>query len=383
MAQLRVLLGGLACKFLSRQARRDRSAGVLPSAAAERRLQRHLQRCASCRRRQAHERQYLQRLRNAAVPEASGDLTARLLARTSEMAQQPEITRPGTAQPHAASPGAGTPAARPVAPAPARNARVRLAAAVTGGVAAATCLTAGTAYVLGEESGAAAGAPAFTDALTPPGTGRFVSAQMASVSGWRLSGEPDIAPAESLSAEQLSALRARGWACPEFRDLGYHLAWARAGAADGKDVLELRLTDGQSFATVLEQHPDPNGTAAGSGRGVPVNVLTGHPAPADGFVPVTLHATAADAAGHGAPGVLWVNRQPPYRAIYRTERATFTVVAEAPPAGTDDDGVAAALLPAQPSTAGPGADAAGAPAAESLQTRLGRGLQRVVELLAR
>lgn len=382
MAQLRVLLGGLACKFLARQARRDRSAGVLPSAAAERRLQRHLQRCAGCRRRQAHERQYLQRLRNAAVPEASGDLTARLLARTSEMAQQPEITRPGTAQPHAASPGAGTPAARPVAPAPARNARVRLAAAVTGGVAAATCLTAGTAYVLGEESGAAAGAPAFTDALTPPGTGRFVSAQMASVSGWRLSGEPDIAPAESLSAEQLSALRTRGWACPEFRDLGYHLAWARAGAADGKDVLELRLTDGQSFATVLEQHPDPAGTAAGSGGGVPVNVLTGHPAPADGFVPVTLHATAADAAGHGAPGVLWVNRQPPYRAIYRTERATFTVVAEAPPAGTDD-GVAAALLPAQPSTAGPGADAAGAPAAESLQTRLGRGLQRVVELLAR
>lgn len=381
MAQLRVLLGGLACKFLARQARRHRTAGVLPSAAAERRLQRHLQRCAGCRRRQAHERQYLQRLRNAAVPEASGDLTARLLARTSQMSQRPGAGRPDAAQPEAAHPEAETRAVRPVASPQARNARVRLAAAVTGGVAAATCLTAGTAYVLGEESRAASGAPAFTDALTTPGTGRFVSAQMASVSGWRLSGEPDIAPAESLSAEQLSALRTGGWACPEFRDLGYHLAWARAGAADGKDVLELRLTDGRSFATVLEQHPDPSG-AAGTGGGVPVNVLTGHPAPADGFVPVTLHAAAPDAAGHGTPGVLWVNRQPPYRAIYRTERATFTVVADAPPAGTDD-GVATALLPAQPSAAGPGTDAAGAPAAETLQTRLGRGLQRVVELLAR
>ena len=378
MAQLRVLLGGLACKFLARQARRHRTAGVLPSAAAERRLQRHLQHCAGCRRRQAHERQYLQRLRKATVPEASGDLTARLLARTSEMAQQSGATRPGATQPETASPGAGTPPAPTVPSRPARKARIRLAAAVTGGVAAATCLTAGTAYVLGEETGAAAGAPAFTDSLTPPGTGRFVSAQMASVSGWRLSGEPDIAPAESLSAEQLSALRSSGWACPEFRDLGYHLAWARAGAADGKDVLELRLTDGRYFATVLEQHPDP----AGAAGGVPVNILTGHPAPADGFVPVTLHAASGDAAGHGTPGVLWVNRQPPYRAIYRTERATFTVVAEAPPAGTDD-GVAAALLPAQPSTAGPGAGAAGAEATESLQTRVGRGLQRVVELLAR
>ncbi|WP_432393817.1 hypothetical protein ACRQ5B_10930 [Pseudarthrobacter sp. L19] len=355
---------------------------MLPSAAAERRLQRHLQRCAGCRRRQAHERQYLQRLRNATVPEASGDLTARLLARTSEMAQQPGATRTGTAQPETARPEAETRAAPTVPSPPARNARIRLAAAVTGGVAAATCLTAGTAYVLGEETGAAAGAPAFTDSLTPPGTGRFVSAQMASVSGWRLSGEPDIAPAESLSAEQLSALQTRGWACPEFRDLGYHLAWARAGAADGKDVLELRLTDGQSFATVLEQHPDSAGTPSGTGGGVPVNVLTGHPAPADGFVPVTLHPATPEASGHGTPGVLWVNRQPPYRAIYRTERATFTVVAEAPPAGTDD-GVAAALQSAQPATAGPGADAAGAPAAESLQTRLGRGLQRVVELLAR
>ncbi len=49
---------------------------------------RHLDSCAECRHRQRRERQYLERLRGAEVPVASDDLTARLLARTEELARE-------------------------------------------------------------------------------------------------------------------------------------------------------------------------------------------------------------------------------------------------------------------------------------------------------
>lgn len=406
MAQLKDFLGGLLCRFFARRAQRARRAAALPAGKAEERRQKHLQRCAACRVRQQRERQYLQRLRNAAVPAASDDLTARLLARTGELA----ATRDERA---AEAPAAGTAASassretsgRPQA---GRRRPLRFAAAVTGGVAAATCLTAGTAYLMGADARPAAdgAAPSFSDSLTEPVSGPALSAQGAPAPGWRLSSEPDVVPAESLTAGQLAALRDQGWACPELRELGYHLVWARAGAADGTKVLELRLTDGRSFATVLEQHSrnqdgaDQNGAKApaGSEAGTgPVNVLTGHPAAADGFVTVPLQDSTspepggqpgAATGGAAGPGTLWVNRQAPFRAIYQSAGATFTFVAESPQ-GQAEDGVVAALVHTRPAdsgtigssnpTAAPAADAG----AEALPARLERGLKRVMELLAR
>ena len=78
-----------------------------------------------------------------------------------------------------------------------------------------------------------------------------------------LGGEPDFTPAGTLSTGQLAAFRSQGWTCPELRDLGFHLIWARAGVISGDEVLELRLTDGQHFATVLEQHASARGPRHG------------------------------------------------------------------------------------------------------------------------
>ena len=50
----------------------------------------------------------------------------------------------------------------------------------------------------------------------------------------------------TLSAEQLTTLRAKGWACPELRELGYHLVWARGGVAygmPGETVDSLRCSE--------------------------------------------------------------------------------------------------------------------------------------------
>ncbi len=84
----------------------------------------------------------------------------------------------------------------------------------------------------------------------------------------------------------------------------------------GGDLLELRLTDGEHFATVLEQH----GPAR---HGPPVNVLTGHPAAADGFRPATFQGLGLPGPGPGpgppppAAAALWINTDAPFRPSTR------------------------------------------------------------------
>ena len=135
----------------------------------------------------------------------------------------------------------------------------------------------GTAYVMGGDDavpadGARASALAQQDAARLPGSDEPLGAgELFDASGsgnpgipgaegtgprvaFGLGGEPDFTPAGTLSTGQLAAFRSQGWTCPELRDLGFHLIWARAGVISGDEVLELRLTDGRHFATVLEQH---------------------------------------------------------------------------------------------------------------------------------
>lgn len=321
---------------------------------------RHLESCPACRARQQRERQYLQRLRGAAIPEASEDLTARLLARTEQLAAEQRQDAPQAPPPQG----------------PRRGPEIRLSILVAGGTATAMALMAGAAYLVGGPAAPAADG-AFPGRYAAGSAAAWVPGRDAASAapGWTLAGAPDFTPAGSLSAEQLAALRSQGWACPGLRELGFHLVWARGAVVEGGNVLELRLTDGRNFVTVLEQRRAPlpaRGPAREPQAPAPVNLLTGRPASADGFT----------AAGHsgtaGGPepvsGTLWINAAAPFRAIYQTSRATFTYVADLPPEQADD--AVAALM-----RAGAGAPA-GLPVPAGVPERMERGLGRILGFLA-
>lgn len=352
------------------------------------RRDRHLQSCAECRLQQRRERQYLERLRGAEIPTASDDLTARLLARTEELARREQ-------------PDPSPPAARRFHPA------LRAAVLVTGGTAAAAVLLGGSAYLMGADT-----APQADGAPAPVFLQRDLSMSAAAVeegagtpAAWSLTGGPDFTPEGALTAAQLSTLRSQGWTCPELRELGYHLVWARAGMLAGGDILELLLTDGRDFATILEQHADLPRQSGSESAGpqaapaAPVNVLTGHPATSDGFTEATApeRGPAAGGASGAGRGSLWINHSSPVTAIYQTGDATFTYVSDQP-ADHAADGVAALVrsraaapgaagdgeAPTPGTVGGPGADAgagAGSGAGPNFTVRLERGLGRIVELL--
>jgi hypothetical protein len=198
--------------------------------------------------------------------------------------------------------------------------------------------------------------------------------------GFGLDGEPDFTPAGALSTGQLAAFRSQGWACPELRELGFHLVWARAGAISGDEVLELRLTDGRHFATILEQHASGPHASSRQAPGTPlapdpaepspINVLTGHTAEADGFTPAQATPTGAPDAGNGA---LWVNPAPPFRAIYQTTAVTYTYMSDLPAEQAAD--AVAALAGADGATPAPAAR-------EGIGERMERGLGRILARLA-
>ncbi|BCW67827.1 hypothetical protein NicSoilB4_25900 [Arthrobacter sp. NicSoilB4] len=348
---------------------------------------RHLESCDQCQQQLRRERQYLERLRGAEVPSASGDLTARLLARTEELARGTDTGGTGRAHPRGLS--SAVPGVRGFRPA------LRSALLVAGGAAAAAALLGGSAYVMGGDAAPQAGgapASAFLQRDLASSAPAAVEAGAGTPAGWGPTGEPDFTPAGTLTAAQLATLRSEGWTCPELRELGYHLVWARGGVLAGVDVVELRLTDGRNFATIFEEHsglPGQSGTPEGGPRKAPpVNVLTGRPATSDGFtsaaVPGGGAATGAKAETGGAAasssGILWVNHGPPYAAIYQKDDATFTYVSDEP-AERADDGVAA-LVHARSGAAAAAGDGAGSGAGHSFTARLERGLGRIMELLA-
>ena len=350
---------------------------------------RHLESCAECRLRQRRERQYLERLRGAEVPVASDDLTARLLARTAELARSE-------------APAAPPAAARGLRPARGVRSALRAAVLVAGSAAAATALLGGSAYLMGADgvpSAAGAPAPVFLQGGLAAGSAAAIEAGAGAPAGWSLTGEPDFTPAGALTGAQLAALRSEGWTCPELGELGYHLVWARAGVLAGGNILEFRLTDGRNFATVLEQHsgehhsgvPGQSGSRGGGPQTAlpaPVNVLTGRPASADGFTAAAVPA-AADAPGGGArpgPGALWINHGAPFAAIYQAGDVTFTYVSDQQ-AEQAHDGVAALVraraAAAVPAGSGvPGQDQTVDGAGPNFAARLERGLGRILELLA-
>ena len=409
MGLLSRLLRGSGCGFRGRSRRAGLGAAWKWAAGRHG----HVESCAECQARQQRERQYLEKLRGAAVPEASEDLTARLLARTEQLAAERGNNQPGGAprDPSARVPAKpATPelsgADRPFADGPAAVTRPqgsyragpRRPVLAGAGAIAALALMTGTAYGMGGDDAVPADAPE-SSALARPdtaglpaggeplGAGELFDANGPGSSGvpgaegtgprvaLGLGGEPDFTPAGTLSSGQLAEFRSQGWTCPELRDLGFHLIWARAGVVSGDEVLELRLTDGRHFATVLEQHASTGAPAARPAPAradvSPINVLTGHAAVADGFIPA--RAGTPSAVSEPGNGVLWVNAAPPYRAIYQTSAATYTYISDLP-ADQADDGVAA-LTRVSSGTPVPATR-------NGFPERIERGLSRILEHLA-
>lgn len=169
----------------------------------------HVRTCADCAAEIQRERQYIARLRGAAVPPASDDLTARLLARTHVLAAIPE---PSTRQ----------------------NRAARALALTAGGTAAAAGILAVSAFALAGDS-----LPTPQTAMT--GSLAQHAAQLP-------------ADGRELSALQLSALRSEGWICPGLESLGFHVESANAVTFNGRPAVEMHLSDGQHYAIIVEQH---------------------------------------------------------------------------------------------------------------------------------
>lgn len=177
------------------------------------------------------ERQYLERLRDAPIPPASDDLTARLLARTQELAAAPSDAP-----------------SRPAAP---RKA-VRVLALAAGGSTAAAAVLAAGAF-------AAAGDPVPGNSAGSPAAFSQVSSQTP-------------ADGRQLDAAHLTLLRSEGWACPELEAMGFRLESAKAILLNGRPAVEVRLTDGTHYAAVTEQRIPLQG---GDGQGVAAEGSTG------------------------------------------------------------------------------------------------------------
>jgi anti-sigma factor RsiW len=178
----------------------------------------HVRTCTECAAAVNRERQYIERLREAAVPPASGDLAARLLARTELLAAAPD-------------------------PAPVRHPAARVLALTAGGTAAAAGILAISAFALAGDNlplaGTAMNGNLVQHATQLPADGR------------------------ELSAPQLAALRSEGWVCPGLESLGFHLQTAKAVTVNGGPAVEMHLWDGQHYATVVEQHSAVAGPKVG------------------------------------------------------------------------------------------------------------------------
>lgn len=263
----------------------------------------HVRACPECASAVHRERQYIERLREAAIPPASQDLTDRLLQQTHVLAMAPcEGTRT-----------------------PPRGARILALAA--GGTAAAAGVLAVSAFAL-------AGDP--LPMASKPSAGSFVQ-------------QPGHVPADGreLSAEQLAGLRTDGWVCPELESMGFHVLSARATVLDGRPAVEMRLSDGQYYANVLEQH-------------------------------------GANAA---ADGSVLIRSSAPWTAVFQTAESTITYESDLPADRADDalpvlqrlsalatSGISAGIEPEQPA-------AVDSIRAEPLTERLQRGLHRIARIL--
>ncbi|MBP3044528.1 zf-HC2 domain-containing protein [Arthrobacter jiangjiafuii] len=255
-----------------------------PSRAAA--VQAHLARCAACRAEAARERRLRSRLRTAEVPVARPELREH-----TDLAAR-----------RAAGGDAGGYAAEPD---PAAHRRRHRLISAAGAVAAAVGLVLSTAYLLGSWNNG--------ESLNNAAPGL--------AAGWT---EVTDGAGGTLSADQITDLRARGWACPELRSTGMSLVAAKAARIDGQPAVVMTLQGQGSTVTIYETRP------AGSSSNAPVvDGVTGRAVKDEGFV--------LQEQEPGRPQV-WLHPQRPQQAVLAAEGVAYTVDA-APPGEVLDNAV--------------------------------------------
>ncbi|MCO4274974.1 anti-sigma factor [Pseudarthrobacter sp. HLT3-5] len=280
----------------------------------------HVQTCAECAAALKRERQYIERLRDAAVPPASEDLTARLLVRTQLLAAAAE-------------------------PAPSQYRAARVLALAAGGTAAAAGILAVSAFALAGDS---------------------LPVAQTAISGSLVQHTAQLpADGREISAPQLLALRSEGWVCPELASLGFHVRSANAITLNGRPAVEMHLTDGQHYATIVEQHPADAEKQSGQDA----------------------QQNSEQIAGQNK-GKLLVSRQAPWTATVETSAGIFTVESDLP-AEQADDAVPVlqrlSVLAVEGINAGVSTAPADSPttaADDSPGARLERGIRKLGEMLA-
>lgn len=233
----------------------------------------HLQHCAECRMALRRERQYIERLRGAAVPEASQDLAARLIQHTERLANDP-------------GPAGSTPHFPPL-----RNSYRRFPGLRMAGIAAGTLMV-------------SAGALAVSAYVIAGDAEPQVLAGTSSASGFAgaWTGSPAdamVGPAfragstVSLSPDQLDSLRAEGWACPELSAMGFHVVSAQATKHNGNPAVEIRLENNGHFATIVEEHLPAN-REPGQSTSAQLSLTQGTPWKAVYTMPAAVISYASD-----------------------------------------------------------------------------------------
>ncbi|MHC8608469.1 hypothetical protein ACW4FP_12535 [Paenarthrobacter ureafaciens] len=210
----------------------------------------HVELCPECRFAVHRERQYLERLRGAAVPEASPDLTRRLLQQTHLLADQTATADPLVR----------------------RTSRRSIR---TAGIAAGTLAVSAGALALAAYTVAG-------DAVYDAGAVRNAGASsMAAMLGGpmeRATSDPVPESRRILAPSELDSLRSQGWACPELSGMGFQVVSAEVTRHNGHPAVEIRLENGTHHATVMEEHlPVPNASPAAGATSAQLSLSQGNP----------------------------------------------------------------------------------------------------------
>jgi hypothetical protein len=229
----------------------------------------HLEVCADCRNALQRERQYLERLRCASVPEASHDLAARLIQHTERLANQPSQPFVTQAAPHGI-----------------RRA-VRLAAVAASTLAVSAGALAVSAYVVaGDDEQQAFGGTSDIGALAGAWTGSPAETMV----GPAFSAGSTV----SLSSAQLDTLRKEGWACPELSAMGFHVVSAQATMHNGHPAVEIKLESNGHYATIVEEHLPADHNALGASAPARLSVAQGMPWKAVYTMPAAVISYSSD-----------------------------------------------------------------------------------------
>ena len=235
-------------------------------------VQAHLARCSSCRAEAARQRRSQSRLRAAEVPRPSPEL--------QEYFERTAAPRAGSAHGFAGEYERA-------------DGRRRRSAMVAAGAAAAVGLVLSTAYLLGGWS--------LGPALT--------TSAPSLAAGWS-----DVTGGEGrqLTAEQIDALRAHGWACPELQAEGMSLVTAQAVRVDGQPAVLMQLEGNGKSVTVYETRAD------GGTPELAVDGFSGHPVTDEGYV------LKEEKRALGRPQI-WLHPQHPQQAVVSSPRVTYSI----------------------------------------------------------